>query len=113
MGQHLRQIDVARIMGANAWTYITWEKHEAEPTGKFVPRIIEWLGYDPFPVGETFGEKLSWKRKKAGLTRQELADRLGLNYGSVKQWERDVCRPLPNNLSALEHVVGSIESSKG
>lgn len=112
VGQNLRQVDVAKVLGANTWTYITWEKHKAEPTGKFVPRIIKWLGYDPFPVGKTFGEKLRWKRKKAGLTRQGLANQLGLNYGSVEQWERDICRPLPENLRELERVVGPIEIAK-
>lgn len=51
MGQHQRHVDVAQVLGANMWTYITYGKHEAELTGNFVPWIIEWLGYDPFPVG--------------------------------------------------------------
>jgi len=105
----MRQKDLALATNAGVWTVITWEKHDVEPSVKFIPAIIEWLGYDPFPVGETFGEQVTWKRKKAGLTRQRLAKRLGMNYGSIEQWERDVCKPLPTNLRKLERLIGKIK----
>lgn len=105
----LRQKDLALATNAGLWTVITWERHNAEPSVKFIPALIKWLGYDPFPVGETFGEKVKWKRKKVGLTRKAMAKQLRLNYSSVEQWEHDVCRPNEENKKKLEDVVGAIE----
>lgn len=108
----MRQRDLALATNADVWTVITWEKHGAEPSVKFIPAIIEWLGYDPLPTGETFGEKIRWKRKKAGLTRQQLADRVGLSYCAIEQWERNACKPLPSNLRMLERTIGKTETSE-
>jgi transcriptional regulator with XRE-family HTH domain len=105
----LRQRDLALAANADVWTVITWERHDVEPSVKLISAIIEWLGYDPFPVGDTFGEKIKWKRKKVGLTGQELGDLLSLSYCAIEQWERDVCKPRPANLCTLERVIGNIE----
>ena len=37
-----------------------------------------------------------------------VADALELNYGSVEQWERDVCRPTPQHMAKIEPLLGKI-----
>ena len=76
-------MDAARIIGANTWTYLLWENDEAQPSARFIPHIITWLGYNPFPEGETLGEKITARRQKHGLTRKQLAKLLSLNVSSV------------------------------
>ena len=39
------------------------------------------------------GERLAKARKAAGLTQQEMADLLGVNYKSISAYERDLYEP--------------------
>ena len=43
----ITQKEAARRIGANQWTVINWEKGRTEPAVRFVPRIIQFLGYEP------------------------------------------------------------------
>jgi transcriptional regulator with XRE-family HTH domain len=44
----LRQLDVAKLLGAYTSTVNTWENGHFTPDVRFVPGIVEFLGYDPF-----------------------------------------------------------------
>lgn len=41
----------------------------------------------------TFGEKLNYMRKKAGLTQEEVSHRLGISPQAVSKWENDLSCP--------------------
>lgn len=41
----------------------------------------------------TFGERLKYEREKAGVSQQELADRLKLSQSSIAYYERDKKQP--------------------
>ena len=43
----LSQVQVAKALGVNAGTVITWEKNRQEPSGRRLVGIIRFLGYDP------------------------------------------------------------------
>lgn len=60
VGEHIKYERMRR--GMRQKDLVTWEKHGVEPSAKVIPAIIEWLGYDPFPAGETFGERLACRR---------------------------------------------------
>ena len=45
----------------------SWERDEHEIRIRFYPRIIEFLGYIPFEIGESQGEKLLAYRKIRGI----------------------------------------------
>ena len=56
LGDHIRkrrldlkltQIEVAGILGVDETTIVNWELNHTEPLGKYVPRMIDFLGYDP------------------------------------------------------------------
>jgi transcriptional regulator with XRE-family HTH domain len=68
----LRQSDVAKLLGAYTSTVNTWEKGHFTPDVRFVPRIVEFLGYDPFGPPPT-AARLKAARVAAGLTRRQLA----------------------------------------
>lgn len=51
------------------------------------------------------GQRISVFRKNAGLTQMELANRLGISYQAVSNWERGISMPDISNLSALAEIL--------
>ena len=58
LGEHIRrrrlemeltQKEVADQFGVVSWTVRNWEKGRTQPLIKFIPTIVGFLGYDPFP----------------------------------------------------------------
>jgi len=41
----------------------------------------------------TFGARMKSARRQAGLTQQQMAERLGVNHSNVSQWESDKHTP--------------------
>ena len=98
LGDHLRkarldrdllQKDVAELLGVNVNTVVGWEIGRKEPKVSYLPRIYEFIGYDPFPHGETLGQRLRNERHKRGLTQHQLARLLGTRQGIVSILEND------------------------
>ena len=54
----------------------------------------------------TLGEKLKQYRAQAGLTQQELADRLFVTRAAVSKWERDLGYPGIDSLRLLAAQMG-------
>jgi DNA-binding XRE family transcriptional regulator len=48
MDLKLFQRDVAGIIGVTECTINNWENGEIKPETKYIPRIIDFLGYTPF-----------------------------------------------------------------
>jgi transcriptional regulator with XRE-family HTH domain len=53
-----------------------------------------------------FGQRLTQAREQAGLTQQQLADKLGTSQRAVARWERDPIALRPDQLTALASVLG-------
>ena len=54
----------------------------------------------------TVGEKIKEARLQAGLTQAELAEKLGVPYQSVGQWERGVRNPKFHTLYRIASALG-------
>ncbi len=98
IGEHLRkrrmdvgltQTELARMLGANQESVRNWERGHTAMAVRFYPRVLEFLGYDPAPEPETFGQKVRAKRMKLGLTLGGLARELGVDESSVWRVEHD------------------------
>lgn len=50
--------------------------------------------------------KLTIKRKEAGLKIYELAEKTGLNYNTISQYENGKHRPLAENLQKIADALG-------
>lgn len=76
--------------------------------------ISEIPGYDPLMPGgrpaktkrSPFGERLAAARLQAGLTQQQLADKLGTVQRVIAHWEREPVALRADQLSALADVLG-------
>lgn len=54
----------------------------------------------------TSGEKIRTARRQAGLTQEQLAQRLNVSRAAVAKWETDAGTPDPLNLKALASMFG-------
>ena len=54
----------------------------------------------------TFGEKIREERLKAGLTQQQLADRLKVGNNQISQWETGKRKPKLLTLRKIAKAIG-------
>ncbi|MBR0315841.1 MAG: helix-turn-helix transcriptional regulator [Synergistaceae bacterium] len=59
---------------------------------------------------ETFGERLRRLRKKAGLTQEELAEKLNLSYKTIQRWEWGENLPRINDIKQLCEILHITEA---
>ena len=97
VGEHVRkrrleaglsQAALARTLRVSAFTIIGWEKGRITPPTVTMGRVIQWLGYDPMPPGETLAERLKAKRRAMGWSQEEAAKVLGVHRSVFADWER-------------------------
>jgi transcriptional regulator with XRE-family HTH domain len=53
----------------------------------------------------TIGERIKAVRKQAGMTQQELADRLGISYVGISNWESGKRKPKQETLERIAAVL--------
>lgn len=53
----------------------------------------------------TFGDRLAGAREAAGLTQEEMAQRLGVRLTTVQAWEEDMAEPRGNRLQILAGML--------
>ena len=102
LGEHLRcrcmqdgllQRQVAKLIGANEWTYLSWETDTKKPAIRW-PRILRFLGYDPIGEPVTGGDRIEALRRRQGWSHTRLAKELRLDLETVTKWARGSWRPL-------------------
>lgn len=54
----------------------------------------------------TIGQRIKAARLSAGLTQQELADKLAISFVGVSQWENDKRNPKRETLEKIAQVLG-------
>lgn len=62
----------------------------------------DWYG----PETATLGDRLAAARDQGGMTQKQLAKRLGVKTGTLKDWEYDLSEPRANKLSMMAGVLG-------
>ena len=99
LGEHLKkrrleanlmQKEAAAQLLVNEWTYLNWEKDRTKAEIRFMPKLIEWLGYDPHPPSRNSSEWLMAVRRNLGLSRKQLAKILAADEASVNRWEERI-----------------------
>jgi hypothetical protein len=83
-----------------------WEAQISKPEIRYMPAIIEFLGYNPLPEAVTMGERLVRQRTTLGLTQKNVAGRLGIDTGTLARWERGEREPTGRFLECVERFVG-------
>lgn len=62
----------------------------------------DWYGED----AATFGDRLAGAREAAGMTQKQLATRLGVKLGTLRNWEDDLNEPRANKLQMVAGMLG-------
>jgi transcriptional regulator with XRE-family HTH domain len=90
----LRQKDVARMMGIDVFTYLTWETGQVlQPDIRGWKAIIQFLGYDPNGEPADFSERLISYRRRHGLSQKKLSQLLGCDQTVLAKWENQKSVP--------------------
>ena len=82
------QREVSSLLGINDWTLCNWENDKTEPEVRMFPKIIKFLGYDPYPAPQTIAETLVAHRRQCGLSRAGQAEMIGIDEGTLLRLER-------------------------
>jgi len=115
LGEHLRarrldlklhQREVAALLSVNEASVWTWENNRTKPELRFIPRITEFLGYSPFTLSHSIGERLRNCRLRMGLSQKELAKMLEVNESSIRNWESGRTHPTGRYLKLLGLFCG-------
>jgi transcriptional regulator with XRE-family HTH domain len=102
----LTQKQVAREIGAHVTSVRNWEGNATTPALRFVPGIVRFLGYVPFPPSQGLSERLKGYRRVQGLSQRDMAQRLGVEESTVARWERGRSRPAERLRKHMRDLVG-------
>ena len=77
----------SRELGIGEATLILWESEKRPQSLRSIPRILTYLGYDPFNGSIKLADRLWLERLKLGLSRAALAKRLKMGVDAYERWE--------------------------
>jgi transcriptional regulator with XRE-family HTH domain len=106
MDLKLTQRELAERLNVSKDTVRFWEKNQANPSLAKIPKIIEFLGYDPFAKkSENQGDRIREYRRVNGLTQKNLARLLAVDPSTIGAWENSEYRPAKVNLERLVSIL--------
>jgi transcriptional regulator with XRE-family HTH domain len=107
---NLLQKQVAELIGVFASTICNWESNASLPAIRYIPAILDFLGYDPFPPAKTFVERLTTARKVLGISQRAMALSLGVDPATLQSWEAEQHHPTAKNLELIEQFLQTLET---
>lgn len=119
IGDHIRrqrlklrllQGDLAERFNVCEDTITGWENRRSEPQIQFYPKIIEFLGYNPFTFEtDTLGGRIRKYRHEKGLSLELLADLVDVDETTLRSWELNLHKPFTRKRRLLEDVINQKE----
>jgi Mg chelatase-like protein len=101
----LLQKDAATRLGTCEATFANWEKGTRKPSVRYYPLIIEFLGYEPWPVPQSLGEKLMAQRRRLGLSVKRAARDMSIDEGTWTAWERGKRKPTKPSMRLIRSFI--------
>jgi len=102
IGDHIRrrrlvlkliQKDVAKQVGVDKISIHNWETNMSSPRVRYMPAIIQFLGYNPLPPTQARADRLIQARTALGLSQENAARQLGVDPSTLARWERRERKP--------------------
>jgi DNA-binding XRE family transcriptional regulator len=98
----LTKVQLSSFFNVSDITIYLWEKNKVQPSLAQIPKIIEFLGRDPFQKKpESLGDKLREYRRVHGLSQKKAAKQLGIDLSTLTAWERGEHQPTKKLLLKL------------
>jgi len=91
----------AEALNVDQLSLKNWEEQRTQAEVRFYPAIIGFLGYNPLPESQTFGEAVRLERETRGLSRKALAAAVGVDEGTIKRLEIDTPRMARRPIKAV------------
>jgi transcriptional regulator with XRE-family HTH domain len=119
LGDHMRrrrlmlkliQTQVAAQIGVEKTSIHNWETNVCKPELKYMPAIIRFLGYNPVPPGNGWGERLVQCRTALGLSQKQSAARLGVDPSTMARWERGERQPAGKFVEYVSRFLAEVEA---
>ena len=85
----------------NSTTVHNWESNTSLPAIRYLPAIIQFLGYDPQPSVDSFPDRLATARRTLGLSQRKMAEKLGIDPGTLQGWEAGRHQPTGKSLEII------------
>ena len=114
LGDHIRsrrldldlfQSDVAEQIGVDTTTICNWEGNTSLPAIRYLPAIIQFLGYDPQPSLDSIPDRLASARRTLGLSQRKMAEKLGIDPGTLQGWEAGRHQPTGKSLEIIGRIL--------
>ena len=87
-------------------TIYLWERNKVRPSLAQIPKIIEFLGRDPFEKKtENLAERIKDFRRIRGLSRKKLAEQLGIDLSTLEGWETGKHQPTKKLLNKINPIL--------
>jgi transcriptional regulator with XRE-family HTH domain len=103
-------MQVAEQVGVDATTVCNWESNATTPAIRYIPAILEFLGYEPFPPAQTFADRLTTARKVLGISQRAMALSLGVDPATLQSWEAEQHHPTAKNVELIERFLQALET---
>jgi transcriptional regulator with XRE-family HTH domain len=102
----LTKRQLSRKLNVSDVTIYLWERNKVRPSLARIPKIIEFLGRDPFEKETaTLGDKIREYRRVHGLSQKKLAEKIGVDQSTLQGWERGEHRPTDAYVEKVKSVL--------
>jgi transcriptional regulator with XRE-family HTH domain len=117
LGDHLRkkrldlkllQRDIAQRLGVDETTIYNWEKNRSTPSLRFIPKIINFLGYVPFKCQESPIDKLRFYKLINGLSYRRLGKLMDRDPEQLADWLSGRVRPCKRNMESIIRFLAKV-----
>lgn len=105
----LLQKDVSGILQVTEHCIMNWETGKSEPQIQYAPKIIQFLGYNPYDTApKTLSGRIKHYRLLHGLSHKKMGKLVGVDAATISTWETGKHRP---NKEMLERINMLLESA--
>ncbi len=107
LDQKLTQAQAGQILGVSECCVTNWELGHTEPEVRYIPKIIEFIGYCSYDTTAEPIDRIEVIRRALGQTQEEFAHILGVDESSLASWVRREHKPGRHSLEIIRSFLTS------